>query len=131
MGARGLRYPSGVTRNRGEPNIAQGPWSVALVFSTLAAVDGMVVRAERGGQIIVEDGLIEGGPTCFESASRSSATMRASYPTCSNWRGGGARPSAIAYSRVGTGTIPSAVPSNSSFPASHSGLERGLIAQSC
>jgi hypothetical protein len=30
------------------------------VFSTLAAVDGMVVRAERGGQIIVEDGPIEG-----------------------------------------------------------------------
>ena len=37
---------------------------------------------------------------------------------------------AIAYSRVGTG-IPSAVPSSSNFPASHSGLEHGLIAQSC
>ena len=46
-------------------------------------------------------------------------------------RGGGARPPAIAYSRVGRGRIPSAAPSNSNFPASHSGLEHGLIAQSC
>ena len=40
-------------------------------------------------------------------------------------------PPAIAYSRVGTGRTPSAVPSNSNSPASHSGLEHGLIAQSC
>jgi hypothetical protein len=30
------------------------------VFSTLAAVDGMVIRAERGGKLVVEDGPIEG-----------------------------------------------------------------------
>jgi hypothetical protein len=39
-------------------------------------------------------------------------------------------PPAIAYSRVGTGWIPSAVPSSSNFPASHLGSELGLIAQS-
>ena len=37
---------------------------------------------------------------------------------------------AIAYSRVGTGRTPSAVPSSSNFPASHLGSELGLIAQS-
>jgi hypothetical protein len=53
-----------------------------------------------------------------------------------NRRGGGARPvaasrPAIAYSRVDTGGSRSAVPSSSNFPVSHSGLEHGLIAQSC
>ena|ERR671936_1166606 len=38
---------------------------------------------------------------------------------------------AIAYSRVGTGRTPSAVPSSSNFPASHWASEPGLIAQSC
>jgi hypothetical protein len=38
---------------------------------------------------------------------------------------------AIAYSRVGTGRTPSAVPSSNNFPASHLGLALGLIAQSC
>jgi len=43
----------------------------------------------------------------------------------------GARPGpAIAYSTVGTGRTPSAVPSSSNFPASHSDSEPGLIAQS-
>src|SRR5262249_20835574 len=37
---------------------------------------------------------------------------------------------AIAYSRVGTGRTPSAVPSSSNPPASHSYSELGLIAQS-
>jgi hypothetical protein len=37
---------------------------------------------------------------------------------------------AIAYSRVGTGRTPSAVPSSSNFPASHLGSKLGLIAQS-
>src|SRR5262250_2706753 len=37
---------------------------------------------------------------------------------------------AIAYSRVGTGRTPSAVPSSSNFAASHSGSKLGLIAQS-
>jgi hypothetical protein len=37
---------------------------------------------------------------------------------------------AIAYSRVDTGRNPSAVPSSSKFPASHSRLGHGLIAQS-
>src|SRR5262249_22818695 len=46
-----------------------------------------------------------------------------------NCRGKGARPPAIAYSRVDTGPIPSAVPSNSNFQAPHSGLEHGLIAE--
>jgi hypothetical protein len=36
----------------------------------------------------------------------------------------------IAYSRVGTGRTPSAVPSSSNFPACHLGLEPILIAQS-
>ena len=36
----------------------------------------------------------------------------------------------IAYSRVDTGRNPSAVPSNSNFPASHLGSQLGLIAQS-
>jgi hypothetical protein len=36
---------------------------------------------------------------------------------------------AIAYSRVGTGRTPSAMPSSSNFPASHLGSD-GLIAQS-
>jgi hypothetical protein len=43
---------------------------------------------------------------------------------------GGARPQAISYSRVDTGRNPSAVPSSSKFPASHSRLGHGLIAQS-
>jgi hypothetical protein len=38
---------------------------------------------------------------------------------------------AIAYSRVGTGRTPSAVPSSSNLQASHLGSEPGLIAQSC
>jgi hypothetical protein len=38
---------------------------------------------------------------------------------------------AIAYSRVDTGGIRSAVLSSSNFPVSHSGLELGLIAQFC
>jgi len=37
---------------------------------------------------------------------------------------------AIAYSRLGTGRTPSAVPSSSNFPASHLGSELGPIAQS-
>src|SRR5262244_840452 len=37
---------------------------------------------------------------------------------------------AIAYSRLGTGRTPSAVPSSSNFPASHLGSELGLIVQS-
>jgi hypothetical protein len=37
---------------------------------------------------------------------------------------------AIAYSRVGTGRTPSAVPSSSKFPISHLGPECGLIARS-
>src|SRR5215471_14201842 len=37
---------------------------------------------------------------------------------------------AIAYSRVGTGRTPSAVPSSSNFPPSHFGSEPGLIARS-
>src|SRR5262244_462332 len=38
---------------------------------------------------------------------------------------------AIAYSRLGTGRTPSAMPSSSNFPASHlRGSELGLIAQS-
>src|SRR5215471_9986342 len=37
---------------------------------------------------------------------------------------------AIAYSRVGTGRTPSAVPSSSNFPASHLGSKLGLVAQS-
>ena len=49
-----------------------------------------------------------------------------------NCRGGGRSPErAIAYSRVHTGPVPSAVPSSSNSPASHSRLEHGLIAQSC
>jgi hypothetical protein len=40
-------------------------------------------------------------------------------------------PPAIVYSRVDTSLIPSAMPSSSNFPASHSGLEHGLIAQFC
>src|SRR5215468_11183345 len=36
---------------------------------------------------------------------------------------------AIAYSRVDTGRNPSAVPSNSNFPASHLGSQLSLIAQ--
>jgi hypothetical protein len=38
-------------------------------------------------------------------------------------------PPAIAYSRVDTGRTPSAAPSSSKFPASHSGLALGLIAR--
>jgi hypothetical protein len=37
---------------------------------------------------------------------------------------------AIAYSKVGTGRTPSAVPSSSKFPVSHLGSECGLIARS-
>src|SRR5215468_1866550 len=37
---------------------------------------------------------------------------------------------AIAYSRVDTGRNPSAVPSNSNFPAAHLGSQLGLIARS-
>src|SRR6516225_9315082 len=41
------------------------------------------------------------------------------------------RISALAYSRVGTGRTPSAVPSSSNFPASHlRGSELGLIPRS-
>ena len=58
----------------------------------------------------------------------ASVTARAYVLNC---RDGDARPQAIAYSRVDTGPSPSAVPSNSNFQASHSGLEHGLIAQSC
>src|SRR5262245_65897634 len=62
----------------------------------------------------------------------ASVTARAYVLNC---RGGGVRPvaaspPAIAYSRVDTGPIPSAEPSSSNFPASHSGLEHCLIAQS-
>jgi hypothetical protein len=39
-------------------------------------------------------------------------------------------PPAIAYSRVDTSRTLSAVPSSSNFPASHSGLASGLVAQS-
>jgi len=52
-------------------------------------------------------------------------------PSSLNCRDGGARPPAIAYSRVDTGPIPSAVRSSSNLPASHSRLGHGLIAQSC
>jgi len=52
-------------------------------------------------------------------------------PSSLNYRGEGARPPAIAYSRVDIGPIPSAVPSNSNLPASHSRLGHGLIAWSC
>ena len=75
----------------------------------------------RGGGLAAND----------QGASTATGESRRGKSYVLKLAGRGARPPAIAYSRVGTGRIPSTVPSNSNFPASHSGLEHGLIAQSC
>ena len=79
-------------------------------------------------------GSVDKGWCCHERGLNDSESCGArncdfSRITGTGRIGGSCRPP-IAYSRVDTGRNPSAVPSNSNFPASHLGSQLGLIAQS-
>jgi hypothetical protein len=82
-------------------------------------------RAAQGSEVWIKTGAVmSGGSMTANHIEHEIAT----FPRITGCTAPGP---AIAYSRVGTGRTPSAVPSSSNFPASRLGSELGLIAQSC